>query len=211
MIRFAFAILSLSILAPAQGMLVGGNGDERLACSRFLLDDTQGYKLLGSFCIQYGQPTWKAEYAEMADQAKGQSLRLGKNYWTTLNNSAPLQIGATTVPAGAWYLGLRCDEEGKFHLLVLDAKNADAKAWTPFNPTEWKADHTCALEHAKSEEVVEKLTISVEGKTADALELKIAWGGHVLNAPVKIKPVAGKASASEASKGKAGSAGADKR
>lgn len=187
MIRIALATLALSTLGTAQAILFGGNDEDRKACTKFLLDEGQGYKLLGSVCIQYGQPTWKAEYADMAEQAKGKSLRLGKNYWTTLNTSSALNIAGTNVPAGAYYLGLGCDEKGAFQLLVLDAKNADAKAWTPFNTDAWKADYTCTFKHSTSKTTVEKLSISIEGDQPAALELKIAWGDHALAAPLQMK------------------------
>lgn len=186
MIRIALASLVLSALVPAQAKLYGGNGEDRKACTKLMLDEAQGYKMLGGVCIQYGTPTWKAEYDAMADQAKGKSLRLGKNFWTTLNTSMTLAIGDTKVAPGAYYLGLHCDEKGNFHLLVLDAKTADSKAWAPYNSSEWQAAYTCPMKHGTSKETVETLSISINGEDPAALELEIAWGGHTLKAPMQM-------------------------
>jgi len=190
-IRLVLPSLLFALLAPSQAKVLGGNGDDRKAAVKFLFSDD--FKLLGSACIQYGAPTWKPEYEEMAEQAKGQSLRLGKNFWTTLNNSSTLVIGGTSVPAGAYYLGLSCDEKGKFSLLVLDAKNADGNGWTPLSASDWKADYTCPLEHKTSKtQTVDQLAITMEGDEQDDLEFKIAWGGHTLSAKMQIKADAGK-------------------
>ncbi|HLU38290.1 MAG TPA: DUF2911 domain-containing protein [Planctomycetota bacterium] len=189
MIRIAIASLVLSTLAVAQARVFGGIDNERKAATTmaFEQDPQGGFKLLASTCIQYSTPAWKPEYDGMVDQAKGRSFRLGKNFWTTLNTSVALDIGGATVPAGAYYLGIKVDDEGKFHLLVLDAKNADAQGWSPANAVQWKPDHTCPLEHSKGSQTVEKLTITIDGQQTDSLELKIAWGGHVLTAPVKMQ------------------------
>lgn len=186
MIRLSIATLALSVVGTAQAKLFGGNDEPRMAATKLCLDESQGYKMLGAVCIQYGSPAWKAEYDGMAEQAKGKSLRLGKNFWTTLNNSAALTIGGTNVPAGSYYLGLHCDAKGTFSLVVLDAKTANTKAWTPWMADEWKPDFTCAMTHTKSKTSVENLSISLNGDDASKLDLKIAWGGHELTAPVQM-------------------------
>ncbi|MEZ5966603.1 MAG: DUF2911 domain-containing protein [Planctomycetota bacterium] len=187
MIRFALATIVLSALVPAQGKLFGGNGEDRKASTKFLLDEAQGYKMLGSVCIQYGSPTWKSEYDGMVEQAKGKSFRLGKNFWTTLNTSSSLSISGTNIPAGAYYLGAHCDEKGEFHLLVIDAKTADSKAWTPFNSAEWKPTYTCALKHGTSKTSVSNLSIGIEGEDPAALQLQVTWGTHTFSAPLEMK------------------------
>ena len=185
MIRIAIAALALSTLATAQVATFGDN-DARACTTKWVLDQGQGYKLLGSASIQYGSPVWKAEYDKAAEMLKGKSERLGKGFWTTLNNSVALTIGTTKVPAGSYYLSIHCDDKGNFHLLVIDSKTADTKSWTPWSKTEWKADYTCALTHGKGTKTVDNLSITLNGDDAAKMDLKLAWGGHELTAPVQM-------------------------
>lgn len=202
MIRLALAALALTAAAAAQPQLFGGN-EQRASTTKLMLDPAQGYKMLGGVCIQYSQPTWKQDYEGKLDQYKGQSWRLGKNYWTTMNTMTALNIGGVQVPAGAYYLGLKLDEKGGFHLLVIDSKKADSNLWSPFMPNEWKADYTCPMNHGKSEKSAEKLTITLDGQTADALELKVHWGTHQVTAKVTMTPaVAAKTSEASVEKAK---------
>jgi hypothetical protein len=186
-IRIATATLALSVLATAQAKVYGPDeAQPRMATTKLVLDESQGYKMLAAACIQYGSPEWKPEYDGMADKAKGKSLRLGKDFWTTMNTTATLTVGGTRVPAGNYYLGLHCDDKGSFHLAVIDAKTANTNGWTPWMANEWKPDYTCALTHSKGKETVKHLSITLQGEDASQLNLKLAWGGHELTAPVQM-------------------------
>lgn len=194
MIRFAFTALALTVAAAAQPTLFGGN-EERASSTKLLLDPAQGYKMLGGACIQYGQPAWKADYEGQLEGMKGKSWRMGKNYWTTLNAMSALTIGGVNVPSGSYYLGMKYDEKGNFHLLVIDTKKADTNLWSPFVPTEWKADYTCPMTHAKADKVADKLSITLNGETPNALELKVHWGNHQVTANVAMNTTANNAPA----------------
>lgn len=166
--------------APVAQVQVFGGDSPRMSSTKMIF--SAQFEMLGAICIQYGQPKWKAEYEEMADQAKGKSLRLGKDFWTTMNTTTGFTMGGVKVAAGAYYLGLKCDDKGAFSLLVIDAKKSDKNGWAPFNAEQWEADYTVPLTKSTSKETVEALTISVSGSTPDALELKVAWGTHSLTA-----------------------------
>lgn len=183
MIRIAslasFAALALATAPVAQVQVFGGDSP-RMSSTKMIFNAQ--FEMLGAICIQYGQPKWKAEYEEMADSLKGKSHRLGKDFWSTMNTTTAFTMGGVKVAAGAYYLGIKCDDEGGFHLLVIDAKKSDKNGWTPFNAEAWEADFTVPLTKATSKESVEALTISLSGNTPDALELKLAWGTHSFTA-----------------------------
>jgi hypothetical protein len=179
------SLLALSLAVPAQAQLqVFGGEAPRMASTRIFWDNGP----VGMVCIQYGQPEWKAEYDGMLPKLVGKSLRLGKDFWTTLNTSSTLTIGGTKVPAGSYYLGLKCDEDGGFHLLLMRAEKADKKGWAPFVPEPWQAEHTIAMKMGKAEESAQKMSIALGGGGDDptALELSIHWGKHRLSVPTKV-------------------------
>src|SRR5262245_33441146 len=46
------------------------------------------------YAIEYGTPEWKPEYDKSWDSmTRGKRLRLGKDWWTTLNSMSPLVMG----------------------------------------------------------------------------------------------------------------------
>jgi hypothetical protein len=188
MIRIPFltsSLLALSLATPAVAQLqVFGGEAPRMAATRIFWDNGP----VGMVCIQYGQPEWKAEYDGMLGKLVGQSLRLGKDFWTTLNTSCALTVGGTKIPAGSYYLGLKCDEDGGFHLLVLRAEPADAKGWAPFMPEQWQPDFAIAMKKDKVAESAAKMAIALGGgeKSPTALTLSIQWGTHRLSAPVAV-------------------------
>ena len=90
------------------------------------------------------------------------------------------------VPAGQWYLGLRIDEEGEFHLMVMEAaavraQKADASATGMF-----LAKINAPLQHSRTDTQVDKLTIllNTEGKRTGESDLVLTWGKHKMTAPV---------------------------
>ncbi len=185
------SLLALAFAAaPVAQVQVFGGDSPRMSSTKMIFNSS--FEMLGAVCIQYGQPTWKAEYEGMADQAKGKSLRLGKDFWTTMNTTVAFTMGGVKVAPGAYYLGLKCDDKGAFSLLVIDAKKSDKNGWTPFGADAWEADFTVPLTKGTTKETVEKLTISVTGSTPEALELKIAWGTHALTAATSANIAGGK-------------------
>lgn len=178
--KFAAVLFTavLTLPATAQKLQAFGGDGPRFASTRIFWNDGP----VGMVCIQYGQPQWKDEYDGMVDQLKGKMLRLGKDFWTTLNTSCALTIGETEVAPGSYYLGLKCDEDGGFHLLILDAVKADKAGWAPFVPDAWKPDYTIALTHSRKETSTELMYVglSSDENAPASMKLTIAWGKHVL-------------------------------
>ena len=179
--RIALLAAALSVPAVAQVQVFGGNAP-RMASTRIFFQNGP----VGMVCVQYGQPEWKDEYDAMADKLKGKRMRLGKDFWTTLNTSVPLTVGATKVAPGSYYLGLECDAEGGFHLLVLRAENSDKQGWAPFMPDAWKPDYACAMEKGVSQSSATRMTMDLASDAKDPANMKfsINWGKHVLSVPV---------------------------
>lgn len=190
-LRVALVTAALSVPAFGQVQAFGGDAP-RMAATRMLFDAQ--FNALGMACIQYGAPPWKAEYDSKLESLKGQSLRLGKDFWTTLNTSCPLTIGGVQVAAGNYYLGLKCDAEGKFSLLVLDAATANKEKWAPFNTAPWKPAYTCPLTHTaiETEAAALKMSLTGDGKEPTAMTFTLQWGKHQLAAPVKAEIAAAK-------------------
>jgi hypothetical protein len=182
--------IALSTLAAA---LLGASGiaqeiqafpmnDERKLTGLFFWD---GAGSPGAFAIAYGQPEWKAEYDEMVASKKAGAVRLGKNYWTTLDTSIDLTIGGTKVSAGHYYLGVHRDEKGTFHLMCMDSAAARAQKAAPHMTPQMKAKINAPLQHTEVQDEADLLSITVEpGEKATEGTLSIHWGKHQLTATV---------------------------
>ncbi|MBM4015002.1 MAG: DUF2911 domain-containing protein [Planctomycetes bacterium] len=182
------ALVTAALAVPAFGQVQAFGGDApRAAATRMLFGPN--FTPQGMLCIQYGAPGWKAEYDAQFDQIKGQNLRLGKDFWTTFNTSCALTIGGVEVAAGAYYLGLKCDAEGKFSLLLLDAKTADAGKQAPWTGATWTPAYTCPLTKTatETEAAVMKMSLAGNGQVAHEMTFTLNWGKHQLAAPIVAK------------------------
>lgn len=179
----ATAATLLTALLPAQIQAFGGPGTR--AASTIIYFDTGTRTPAGGIAVQYGQGEWKDEYNQMMEQ-KGQRHRFGKDWWTTLDTSVRLEFGRTIIPAGSYFLGLESDQEGNFHLLVIDSHTAMVQGQMPFMPDTWKPNHKIALHLNKNalDKPADKLTIDVTAGKDDPskVALTISWGPHRLAA-----------------------------
>ncbi len=181
--------LLLTTTALAQKVRAyNGQDPDRKSTSALLLDET--FTPHAGVAIDYSAPTWKAEYNGMLDKLKGTDTRLGKNFWTTFGTMTDCELGGTRIAAGSYFLALRCDKDGNFHLLVLDqAANLKAKA-APWMPDTWKGGIACKMTLAKDslEEVAAQMQIEVAMTEQDpgSGKLSIRWGKHELSAPLKL-------------------------
>lgn len=206
----AAALAAASLLTPslrAQGWQVFGGADpDRRAATMVLFHEAEG--AAAGVSVSYSQPMWKDEYDQQFDQLKGKNLRLGKNWWTSLDTSAALELGGTKINAGAYYLGLHCDQSGKFSLLVFEADKAMKTGLMPFMPEAWKGATKVPmqLEQGKAETVATKMDIKLEGGKDDPLQGKfvIHWGKHRLVADLRVH--AGKSGGAEDASGQKGDA-----
>ncbi len=185
------AVVAATLVAPSLAEVqVFGGPAARMAATEIFWDNGP----VGMVCVQYGQPAWKAEYDTMLDTLKGKQLRLGKDFWTTLNSSVALTIGETKVEAGSYYLALKCDAEGAFHLLLLKAEAADKQGFAPFVPDAMKADYTCPMKRTATETSVDKMTMdfATDEKDTSRMTFTVAWGKHLLSVPVQVHLAAAK-------------------
>jgi len=199
-LKFATAAALCSLSLPAQVQALGGPG-ERAATTIVWLG---GDKPEGGMCIQYGQPPWKADYDDKADKAKGQRFRLGKDWWTTFDTSKDVDFGGIRVRAGSYFLGLECNQEGKFKLDLMRAATVLAAGQLPIPPDAAPVDLAVPLNFEKGalKETVQKLTIALTADKDDPMKvtLEITWGKHRLS-------VTGKASVPPPRQGRAGGGG----
>ena len=173
----ATCALALPSLADVQ---VFGGGGERAAYMQVFFGPNGPAGLVG---IQYGQPQWKDEYDAQFDRIKGNDLRLGKDNWTTFNTDIAVSFGETQVSAGTYFFGLRCTDEGDFHLIVLEATAASKAGAVPFNPASWgEPTHVIPLEHTETGGMERKMVMEfpADSEEPSKFTFRLAWGGHEL-------------------------------
>jgi hypothetical protein len=182
----ACAALLFALPATAQKFQVFGGNATRASTTVVFFGDAG----MGGISIQHGQPQWKAEYDQMLDKIKGKLNRLGKDWWTSINNSVDIEIGGAKLPAGSWVLGLQVDADGKFALAALDSTKAMKDGVLPFGPQTWKPDVVLPLELKKDAAAtsVDQLTMTLKAADGDASKatLTIAWGKHELVGNVAV-------------------------
>ena len=183
----AFAALSLTLSATAQKIQVFGGAGERASSTIVLF----GENLMAGVTLTYGQPAWQPEYDTMLDKLKGRLNRLGKDMWTTLLTTVPLELGGAKVEAGSYVVGLMCDKDGKFHLALLDATKAAKAGTLPFGPQTWTPDVLCPLTLNKdgAKEAAEKMTMTLAADAKDPSNgtFTLAWGKHTLTGALKLQ------------------------
>ena len=178
--KLTSALTALCLALPVAAQQVTNYGGESTVASSTMLLFTPSFECKAAVVINHGQPEWNDDYTQMLDKLKGRLNRLGKNMWTTFMNSAPIEIGGTTVPAGSYVAGLMCDKDGKFSLALLDAAKAMKQGLMPFGPQTWKPDVLVPMELHKdsSEESVKLMRITLTTEKDDPMHgaLTIAWG-----------------------------------
>ena len=96
--------------------------DEPRGMARVLYFGDAG--IAGEYSIEYGKPAWKDEYDKML---KGR-LRLGNNYWTTLDTWNDLSIGDKEVKAGMYFVALERSDKGVSLVLPDSSRRKSASA-----------------------------------------------------------------------------------
>ncbi|MEO0478127.1 MAG: hypothetical protein AAF196_01475 [Planctomycetota bacterium] len=161
---------------------------ERVNSVLLMFDRSQS--ILANVSINYGQPEWKAEYAEQMEDLHGRDLRLGKDWWTTLVTATPLEFGNQTIAPGVHYLGLRADDEGQMSLLVFDIVDATKRKMVPWDASKWKGGVAIPLEldTEASEKPLERMsiTMSQDEEQRDRGRFSIRWGTLELSSSVEF-------------------------
>ncbi len=188
----AFFLGVLATPLSAQVQAFGGPDDDRKASWVVFAEMKNGFTPHGAVAINYSQPKWKPEYDGMlaTDKFRGQSHRLGKNWWTSLETTVAMDIGGSKIAAGSYYLGIQIDKDGAMSLLVIDAKAANQNGWLPFVASQWKTDLSCKLDLKQDahESVQELMLISITADRTDHSKgtFSIRWGKHELSAAVNF-------------------------
>lgn len=203
MMRIPFAVAALAALsfAPITAQQVYGGPDEDRNASTLMVF---GQDLMAAVSISYSQPTWKDEYNQQLDSLKGQKLRFGKNWWTTMQTGTSLEIAGKHLDAGSYVLGLECDKDGKFWLLVMGADWAMKNKVMPWATDSWTNETKIALDFGKDalKKSVEKMEVEISADKDNPSKgaFAIRWGKHALTAKVHYAPKASKASEASAEK-----------
>ena len=143
----------------------------------------------GQIFIHFGQPAWKEGHEKVVTGDKAAKLRLGKDWWTTLDATMPLTIGGTKVPAGIYYLGLSKLEKDKWQLMLLDPKEVRKQKKGPHQTAQLTAKLSIDLIYRRLGKLTDKLEISIKASKSDPRigSLGIHWGNHFLRAQVEVE------------------------
>ncbi len=141
----------------------------------------------GQVFLHYGQPEWKAEHEAVLTSKKEETVRLGSNWWTTLDTTLPLTIGETKVPSGVYYLGLHKTAKGQWQLMLLDPQEVRRRKAHPGLTPTLAAKLTADLNYRKVSKSMDKLSITIKPSKSDPKigSLLIHWSNHCLQAQLE--------------------------
>lgn len=188
----------LAVAAGTAAALAEGGPKARVqtkprTMSRVVLFGDKG--LAGEYSVQYGSPAWKPEYDENFEKiTRGQRIRLGNDWWTTLDSFETLTFtdaagGTTEVAPGFWFLALQCSAEGAWHLVVLDPAPIRTAKLDAFASGKTTGGTLVPMQYDTTEDAEPSLKIDflpVEGKPLDQT-LQIRFGKHRLRTTVAPK------------------------
>lgn len=196
-IRSLLAVIGLlfALCAQAQqskkGIIAeGGTLDDR-ASARVLYWNEKTNSAAGQVAIDYGRPVWKKEYEDAAKfdaMTKGKVWRMGSNFWTTLVTDIPLNISGKSVPAGAYYLGLkRSDDGSQWSLAFINPAGVYRAHLDGSDIKKAKVDFLAPMQADQAGPKAEKLTITMSYPETDIknVTMKVVWGNLALSAPIK--------------------------
>jgi DUF2911 family protein len=144
-----------------------------------------GNGVAAEYTVEYGKPAWKDEFEK---QLKGR-LRLGSNYWTTLDTWNGLSIGEKDVKAGEYFVALECSEKNQWSLVLLDPEPLRKSKIDGYSSNQTRGGQLVPMQHAETKESAETLAIRfiADEKDARLQTLEIRFGKHRLSAAVKPK------------------------
>lgn len=147
--------------------------------------------LAGQYSIQYGKPEWKAAYdADFDKMTLGKRIRLGKDWWTTLETYCPLTLGGTgELAEGSWFLALERSEKGDWSLVALDPAPIRKARMDAFSTAKTTGGTLAPMQYEKVAEDQANLLIQFHADKAKPGEqtLEIRFGKHRLTTKVVAK------------------------
>jgi len=191
---------SLAMVALLACLAVGGESDARIqgngpvvqneprALARVVFFGSAG--VAGEYAIEYGKPAWKSEYdQDFAKLTHGKRLRLGKDWWTTLNTYCPLTLEKVELKVGEYYLALECSEKGEWSLIALDPEPIRKSKVDAFSSATTKGGTKIPLAYEATKDEVQELSIQFlsDAKKPREQTLEIRFGKHRLTTPVQPK------------------------
>ena len=195
--RLAAIALMLSLASIALGqqqpkiVAFGSDSPER-GTTRVGYWHNEKKTVIAEFAINYGRPAWKKAYEDKAafdKMTKGQTWRLGENFWTILDTNIPLKISGKDVPVGSYYLGLHRSEDGaQWHLVFIDPAKARQARLDAFEIAKAPVEFKVPVKLEEPGDVKEKLTIDLVYNQSNLKDvtLKIAWGKLQVTAPIQV-------------------------
>jgi len=144
-----------------------------------------GSGIAAEYKIEYGKPAWKDEFDK---QLKGR-VRLGRDYWTTLDTWNGLSIGDKDVKAGEYFLALECSDKKEWSLVLLDPEPLRKQKFDAFGSAQTKGGQLVPMKYEETKDAAESLSIKFVGDAKDPKlqTLEIRFGKHRLSTAVKPK------------------------
>ena len=138
--------------------------------------------------LSFGAVAWKDTYAEhvKSKEFENKRWRLGKDFWTTLDTSIAMTVGATNVPPGYYYLTIEHKSNGDFVLAFNDADAVRKLKLDAFQADKTKGGIEVVVKHEAVTEPATKLDIALTLDQDDQTKgaLTIRFGPNKLSVPV---------------------------
>jgi len=172
--------------ASAQLAAFGGGEPQARSLVRVFYWDEGKNMSPGQVAIHYGRPVWKEEYSDPVkfdEMTKGKNVRLGKDYWTTLDTNVALKIGDRSVSPGEYFLAASRTADGKaWELLFIDSAKARQQKMDAFQsdvaPVLYKVPLTVSEEQDLEKNLL--ILLGKDEKNPMKLTLTIRWGNMKL-------------------------------
>lgn len=134
----------------------------------------------GRIDLTYGSPIWSPALDAALDAAEsGTRLRLGNNFFATLDSDCAITAGKTSVPPGHYYLALLKRGDDGLTLLFLDPAPIRAKHMNSNQTGETTGGIAIPLEWRRDQPVTEQLSIRLEPGDGDrTVILTMHFGPH---------------------------------
>lgn len=134
----------------------------------------------GRIDLTYGSPVWSSALdGALGGAPPGTRLRLGNNFFATLDTDRTVSAGEISVPAGHYYLALEKQSDDALALLLLDPAPIRAKHMNSNQTAETTGGIAIPLEWHRERPVAERLSIRFGPGDGDGtVMLTMHFGPH---------------------------------
>lgn len=139
-----------------------------------------------SYSIDYGSLKWRTEYGRQLEDHYEVDFRLGTGAWAELNTTAALSLGATTVAAGRYYLGIRRRPPQAWELMLMHPDPLDRRRLDAGFTGQVKPDITVPLRFAPLSAAEPELKVEFlpDPDAIGRATLRIRFGSYQVETPV---------------------------